>query len=52
MALESDEKFEEKLAFCFKNDMTDLVNFNASSHKLKICNVGVNLHCGVNVGIG
>ena len=31
MTLESDERFEEKLALGFKNDMTDLVNFNASS---------------------
>ena len=31
MTLESDAKFEEKLALGFKNDMTNLVNFNASS---------------------
>ena len=33
MTLESDAKFEEKLALGFKNDMTNLVNFNASSGK-------------------
>ena len=33
MTLESDAKFEEKLAHGFKNDMTNLVNFNASSGK-------------------
>ena len=26
-------KFEEKLTLCFENDMTNLVNFNASSGK-------------------
>ena len=35
MTLESDAKFEEKLAFGFKNDMTNLVNFNASSDKFQ-----------------
>ena len=30
MTLESDAKFEEKLALGFKNDMTNLVNFNQS----------------------
>ena len=30
---DSDAKFEEKLALDFKNDMTNLVNFNASSDK-------------------
>ena len=35
MTLESDAKFEEKLALGFKNDMTNLVNFNASSGKSK-----------------
>ena len=34
-ALERDEKFEEKLALGFKNDMTNLTNFNASSSKSK-----------------
>ena len=33
MTLESDAKFEEKLAHGFKNDMTNLVNFNVSSGK-------------------
>ena len=33
MTLESDVKFEEKLALGLKNDMTNLVNFNASSGK-------------------
>ena len=36
MTLESDAKFEEKLALGFKNDMTNLVNFN-ESRSLKIC---------------
>ena len=31
MTLKSDAKFEEKLTFCSKNDMRNLVNFNASS---------------------
>ena len=35
MKLESDAKFEEKLALGFKNDMTNLVNFNASSGKFQ-----------------
>ena len=30
MTLESDVKFEEKLALGFKNDMANLVNLNAS----------------------
>ena len=33
MTVESDVKFEEKLAIAFKNDMTHLVNFNANSGK-------------------
>ena len=33
MTVESDAKFEEKLALGFKNDMASLVNFNASSGK-------------------
>ena len=33
MRVENDAKFEEKLALGFKNDMTNLVNFNASSGK-------------------
>ena len=33
MRVESDAKFDEKLALGFKNDMMNLVNFNASSGK-------------------
>ena len=33
MTLKSDAKFEEKLALGSKNDMKNLVNFNASSGK-------------------
>ena len=33
MRVESDAKFEEKLALGFKNDIMNLVNFNASSGK-------------------
>ena len=33
MTVETDAKFEEKLALGFKNDMTNLVNCNASSGK-------------------
>ena len=33
MTVESDTKFEEKLPLGFKNDMENLVNFNASSDK-------------------
>ena len=33
MTEESDAKFEEKLGLGFKNDMTNLVTFNASSGK-------------------
>ena len=33
MTLKSDAKFEEKLTLCSKNDMRNLVNFNASSGK-------------------
>ena len=50
MKLKSDAKFEEKLTLVSKNDMRNLVNFNASSGKsenmhfdelvlLKVCNV-------------
>ena len=35
MALKSDSNFKEKLTFCLKNDMRNLVNFNASSGKSK-----------------
>ena len=33
MTLKSDAKFEEKLTVCSKNDMRNLVNFNASNGK-------------------
>ena len=33
MTLKSDAKFEEKLTFGSKNDLSHLVNFNASSVK-------------------
>ena len=33
MTVESDAKFEEKLALGFKNDMKNFVNFNANSGK-------------------
>ena len=33
MTVESDERFEEKLSLGFKNDMKNVVNFNASSGK-------------------
>ena len=33
MRVESDAKFEDKLALGFKNDMANLVNVNASSGK-------------------
>ena len=33
MTLTKDQSFEEKLTFCLKNDMRNLVNFNASSRK-------------------
>ena len=33
MTLKSDPNFDEKLAFCLKNDMRNLVNFNVSSGK-------------------
>ena len=41
MTLKSDAKFEEKLTLDSKNDMMNLVNFNASSGKSE------NLHFGV-----
>ena len=31
MTLKSDAKFEEKLALAYKNDIRNLLNFNASS---------------------
>ena len=33
MTLKKDSNFEEKLFFCLKNDMKNLVNFNLSSGK-------------------
>ena len=33
MTLKNDPNFEEKLTFCLKNDMRNLLNFNASSGK-------------------
>ena len=41
MRVESDAKFEEKLALGFKNDMMNLVNFNASSGKSENLHVHV-----------
>ena len=41
MTLKNDAKFEEKLIFGSKNNMRNLVNFNASSGKSK------NLHFDV-----
>ena len=35
MILKSDPNFEGKLTFCLKNNMTNLVNFNASSGKFE-----------------
>ena len=41
MPLKKDPNFEEKMTFCLKNDMSNLVNFTASSGLLfkKVCNV-------------
>ena len=33
MTLKSDAKFEEKLNFCLKNDMKNLMSFSSSSGK-------------------
>ena len=33
MTLTKDQSFEEKLTFCLKNDMRNLVNFNLISEK-------------------
>ena len=33
MKRKSDTNFEEKLTFCWKNDIRNLVNFNTSSKK-------------------
>ena len=41
MTLMSDKKFEEKMAFSSKNDMTNLIDFNMSSGKSE------NLHFNV-----
>ena len=41
MTLKSDSKFEEKLTLGSKNDMKNLLNFNASSDKFE------NLHLDV-----
>ena len=35
MTLKSDAKVEEKLICCFKNDMTNLVNFNPSTQQFQ-----------------
>ena len=35
MTLTSDPNFDEKLTFCLKNDMKNLVNVNASSGKFE-----------------
>ena len=40
MTLKSHPNFEEKLTFCLKNDMKNLINFNANSGKSE------NLHFG------
>ena len=37
MTLKSDPNFEEKLTFCLKNDMKNLVSFNGSSGKSENC---------------
>ena len=50
MTLKSDPNFEEKLTFCLKNDIRNLMNFNSRSGKSenlyldgiflwKVCNV-------------
>ena len=41
MTLMSDEKFEEKLTLGSKNDMTNLVSFNASSGESENLNFDV-----------
>ena len=33
MTLKSDTKFKEKLIFCFKDDMKNLVNFHPTTQK-------------------
>ena len=37
MTLKSDPNFEEKLTFCLKNHMRNLMNFNSTGENLKIC---------------
>ena len=50
MTVKTDPNFEEKLSFCLKNNMKNLVNFNSSNGKSenlnfdrlllsKVCNV-------------
>ena len=50
MTLKSDPNFEERLTFCLKNDMRNLMYFNSSSEQLenlnfdetflsKVCNI-------------
>ena len=41
MTLKSDVRFEEKLTLGCKNDMKNLVNFNASSSKSEKLHFGV-----------
>ena len=54
MTLKSDPNFIEKLTFCLKNDMRNLMNFNSSSGKSenlhfdeiflsKVCNVSAKI---------
>ena len=38
-ALKRDAKFEEKLTLGFKNDMSNLTNFDSSLESLKICTI-------------
>ena len=58
MTLKKDPNFEEKLTFCLKNDMMNLVNFTPSSRKSenlhfdglllwKVCNVWAKKYRGV-----
>ena len=48
MTLKSDAKFEEKLTLVSKNDIRNLVNFNASGGKSENLNFGVLLLSKVN----
>ena len=45
MTLKSDAKFEEKLTHGSKNDMTNLVNFHASSGKSEDLHFAPNRGC-------